>query len=75
MSLFDCSLLISVPTFSCDTFDVQAIRRNNAAGIAATNVMDIPPDLVNPGAVELVLDIRKEYAKKLEEVLRCSNLN
>jgi len=32
-------------------------------------VADIPPDLVNPGAVELVLDIRKEYAKKHEEVI------
>ncbi|KAJ9685115.1 hypothetical protein PVL29_017228 [Vitis rotundifolia] len=45
----------------------SAIRRNNAAGIATTNVTDIPPDLVNPGAVELVLDIREEYAKKLEQ--------
>jgi hypothetical protein len=32
------------------------------------NVTDIPPDLVNPSAVELVLDIRREYAKKLEQV-------
>jgi len=32
-------------------------------------VADIPPDLVNPGAVELVLEIRKEYAKKHEEVM------
>lgn len=30
---------------------------------------DIPLDLVNPGAVELVLEIRREYAKKLEEVI------
>jgi hypothetical protein len=32
------------------------------------NVTDIPPDLVNPSAVELVLDIRREYANKLEQV-------
>ncbi|XP_040991634.1 uncharacterized protein LOC121238713 isoform X2 [Juglans microcarpa x Juglans regia] len=46
-----------------------AIRRNNATDIAATNVADIPPDLVNPGAVELVLNYRREYAKKLEQSL------
>ncbi|TKY68468.1 hypothetical protein E2542_SST04720 [Spatholobus suberectus] len=45
----------------------SAIQRSNATAIAVTNVADIPPDLVNPGAVELVLEIRKEYAKKLEE--------
>lgn len=44
------------------------MRRNNTAGIAMTSVTDIPPDLVSPGAVELVLDIRREYAKKLEQV-------
>ncbi|XP_059652863.1 uncharacterized protein LOC132299965 [Cornus florida] len=44
-----------------------AIRRSNATAIATTNVADLPPDLVNPGAVELVLDIRREYATKLEE--------
>lgn len=39
-----------------------------------TNIADIPPDLVNPGAVELVLDIRREYAIKLEQViLPCHN--
>ncbi|KAF7836297.1 uncharacterized protein G2W53_011156 [Senna tora] len=53
-------------------FEIQndlesAIRRSNATAIAVTNVADIPPDLVNPGAVELVLDIRREYSKKLEE--------
>ncbi|XP_020207326.1 uncharacterized protein LOC109792333 isoform X2 [Cajanus cajan] len=45
----------------------SAIHRSNATAIAVTNVADIPPDLVNPGAVELVFEIRKEYAKKLEE--------
>ncbi|KAL2326129.1 hypothetical protein Fmac_025187 [Flemingia macrophylla] len=48
--------------------DLQsAIHRSNSTAVAVTNVADIPPDLVNPGAVELVLEIRKEYAKKLEE--------
>ncbi|KAG9133140.1 hypothetical protein Leryth_023508 [Lithospermum erythrorhizon] len=41
----------------------DAIRRNNAPITTA----DIHPDLVNPGAIELVLDIRREYTKKLEE--------
>ncbi|KAJ4847343.1 hypothetical protein Tsubulata_026786 [Turnera subulata] len=45
----------------------SAIRRSNASAIATANVTDIPPDLVNPGAVELVLDIRREYANKLEQ--------
>ncbi|KDP41052.1 hypothetical protein JCGZ_03158 [Jatropha curcas] len=45
----------------------NAIRRSNATAIATTNVTDIPPDLVNPGAVELVLDIRSEYENKLEQ--------
>ncbi|XP_031260583.1 uncharacterized protein LOC116118751 isoform X2 [Pistacia vera] len=44
-----------------------AMKRNNTSGIAMTSVTDIPPDLVSPGAVELVLDIRREYAKKLEQ--------
>ncbi|GMY23549.1 hypothetical protein FCV25MIE_18790 [Fagus crenata] len=46
-----------------------AIRRSNTTAIATTNIADIPPDLVNPGAVELVLDIRREYAIKLEQSL------
>ncbi|KAJ0045501.1 hypothetical protein Pint_05710 [Pistacia integerrima] len=45
-----------------------AMKRNNTTGIAMTSVTDIPPDLVSPGTVELVLDIRREYAKKLEQV-------
>ncbi|CAJ1977991.1 unnamed protein product [Sphenostylis stenocarpa] len=43
------------------------LENSNVAAISLTNVADIPPDLVNPGAVELVLEIRKEYAKKHEE--------
>ncbi|KAK4252859.1 hypothetical protein QN277_011001 [Acacia crassicarpa] len=56
----------------CAIFEIQndlenAIRRSNTIAVANTNVADIPPDLVNPGAVELVLEIRREYSKKLEE--------
>ncbi|KAK3005512.1 hypothetical protein RJ639_017190 [Escallonia herrerae] len=45
----------------------SAIRRRNATVLATADVTDIPPDLVNPGAVELVLDIRREYSRKLDE--------
>ncbi|CAL0333617.1 unnamed protein product [Lupinus luteus] len=45
----------------------SSIQRSNPTAIAVTNVVDIPPDLVSPGAVELVLEIRREYSKKLEE--------
>ncbi|PON59700.1 hypothetical protein PanWU01x14_157570 [Parasponia andersonii] len=45
----------------------RAIRRSNTSPIAITNIADIPPDLVNPSAVELVLDIRREYSEKLEQ--------
>ncbi|ESW05532.1 hypothetical protein PHAVU_011G187500 [Phaseolus vulgaris] len=49
-------------------FELQsAIQKRNVTAISVNNVADIPPDLVNPGAVELVLEIRKEYAKKHEE--------
>ncbi|KAI9107500.1 hypothetical protein K1719_021537 [Acacia pycnantha] len=56
----------------CAIFEIQndlenAIQRSNTIAVAITNVADIPPDLVNPGAVELVLEIRREYSKKLEE--------
>lgn len=44
------------------------MRRTNTAAIASASVTDIPSDLVSPGAVELVSDIRREYAKKLEQV-------
>lgn len=51
------------------TLELKAIQRSNAAAITVTNLSDIPSDLVNPGAVELVLEIRKEYARRLEEVI------
>ncbi|CAH1427848.1 unnamed protein product [Lactuca virosa] len=48
--------------------DLQhAIRRNNTGALVSTDVMDISPKLVKTGAVDLVLDIRREYAKELEE--------
>ncbi|CAN1298304.1 hypothetical protein LINPERPRIM_LOCUS23787 [Linum perenne] len=43
---------------------IQAIQRS---AIGNADITDIPPDLVNPSAVELVLDIRREYASKLEQ--------
>ncbi|KAJ6989141.1 hypothetical protein NC653_021888 [Populus alba x Populus x berolinensis] len=52
---------------SCGSWVIKTIRRSNTTAIALANVNDIPPDLVNPSAVELVLDIRREYAKKLEQ--------
>ncbi|XP_028775568.1 uncharacterized protein LOC114732164 isoform X5 [Neltuma alba] len=59
----------SSPAISDNSAAILAIRRNNATAVAIKNVADIPPDLVNPGAVELVLEIRREYSKKLEEVI------
>ena len=44
------------------------MRRGSTPTLATSDISDIPPDLVNPSAVELVLDIRREYAKKLEQV-------
>eukprot|EP00268_Persea_americana_P007546 TRINITY_DN12831_c0_g1_i4.p1 TRINITY_DN12831_c0_g1~~TRINITY_DN12831_c0_g1_i4.p1 ORF type:complete len:579 (-),score=125.70 TRINITY_DN12831_c0_g1_i4:149-1885(-) len=45
----------------------NAIRRNNPSVITTTNIADIPPESVNPDAIELVSDIRREYATKLEQ--------
>uniref|UniRef100_A0A2P2JLW6 Uncharacterized protein n=2 Tax=Rhizophora mucronata TaxID=61149 RepID=A0A2P2JLW6_RHIMU len=42
-----------------------AIQRSNAVPLTSTNVADIPPDLVNTSAVELVSNIRRDYANKL----------
>ncbi|XP_042029028.1 serine-rich adhesin for platelets-like isoform X2 [Salvia splendens] len=47
--------------------ELNVFRRNNANQAAATNVPDMPSNLVNPEAVELISDIRREYAIKLEE--------
>ncbi|XP_077248858.1 uncharacterized protein LOC143888352 [Tasmannia lanceolata] len=45
----------------------NVIRRKNASIITTPSVADIPPELVNPDAIELVSDIRREYATKLEQ--------
>ncbi|KAK4761216.1 hypothetical protein SAY87_006109 [Trapa incisa] len=45
----------------------NAIRRNNTAAIRSSDIVDITPDLVRPGASELVMDMRSEYTKKLEQ--------
>ncbi|KAJ6989150.1 GPI-anchored adhesin protein [Populus alba x Populus x berolinensis] len=64
MKLFD--LKLDAPLLT-SKMTWKTIRRSNTTAIALANVNDIPPDLVNPSAVELVLDIRREYAKKLEQ--------
>ncbi|KAL0425386.1 UNVERIFIED_CONTAM: hypothetical protein Sradi_1073400 [Sesamum radiatum] len=46
---------------------IQACQRNNANIVAATSVAVIPSGVVNPEPVELISDIRREYAMKLEE--------
>lgn len=38
----------------------------SSADAAGSSIIDIPPELVNPGAIELV-DLRSEYIKKLEQ--------
>ncbi|OVA13762.1 hypothetical protein BVC80_1769g13 [Macleaya cordata] len=45
----------------------NVIQRKNPSIIATTNVSDIPPELVNPDAIELVSEIRREYASKLQQ--------
>ncbi|XP_022742186.1 uncharacterized protein LOC111293626 [Durio zibethinus] len=47
--------------------DIQNELENAIRSNATTGVAEIPPDLVNPGAVELVSDIQREYATKLEQ--------
>ncbi|KAF6140168.1 hypothetical protein GIB67_028974, partial [Kingdonia uniflora] len=44
-----------------------AIQRNSPTVIATANVADIPPKLVNPDAVELVLEVRRQYSSKLNQ--------
>lgn len=47
--------------------DLENAMRSNATTIVDANVADIPPELINSGGVDLVLDIRREYAKELEQ--------
>ncbi|KAH0981322.1 hypothetical protein GBA52_008499 [Prunus armeniaca] len=57
--LFDNMLFRSYKLRLCEGVILQHLQ--------LPDIADIPPDLVNPSAVELVLDIRREYAKKLEQ--------
>ncbi|KAI3917036.1 hypothetical protein MKX01_003485 [Papaver californicum] len=45
----------------------NVIQKKNPSIIATTNVFDIPSELVNPDAVELVSEIRREYAAKFQQ--------
>ncbi|KAG1338253.1 hypothetical protein COCNU_04G005590 [Cocos nucifera] len=45
----------------------NAILIKNPAVITTENIADIPPELVNTDAIELVSDIRREYALKFEQ--------
>ncbi|XP_010922937.1 uncharacterized protein [Elaeis guineensis] len=45
----------------------NAIRIKNPAIITTDNIADIRPELVNTDAIELVSDIRREYAWKFEQ--------
>ncbi|XP_058744221.1 uncharacterized protein LOC131616790 [Vicia villosa] len=45
----------------------SAIQVSNASAITVTDMADIHPDLLSPGTVELALETRREYTKKLEE--------
>ncbi|KAI3940987.1 hypothetical protein MKW92_013999 [Papaver armeniacum] len=45
----------------------NVIQKKNPSNIATTNVFDIPSELVNPDAVELVSEIRREYAAKFQQ--------
>ncbi|XP_068660818.1 uncharacterized protein [Aristolochia californica] len=45
----------------------NAVRGKNPAIFSTNNVTEIPPELVNPNAIELLSDIRREYASKLEQ--------
>ncbi|XWS65400.1 hypothetical protein CRYUN_Cryun05aG0109500 [Craigia yunnanensis] len=55
--------------------DIQNELENAIRSNATTDVTDIPPDLVNPRAVELVSDIQQEYATKLEQVKYANGFN
>ncbi|XP_022968381.1 uncharacterized protein LOC111467644 isoform X2 [Cucurbita maxima] len=45
--------------------DLLNASQSGADAVGSSNI-DIPPELVNPGAVEMVMDLRSEYSKKLE---------
>ncbi|CAI8585589.1 unnamed protein product [Vicia faba] len=45
----------------------SAIQVSNATAVTVTDMADIHPDLLSPGTIELALETRREYTKKLEE--------
>ncbi|KAJ6833077.1 uncharacterized protein M6B38_341725 [Iris pallida] len=45
----------------------NAIQRENPAITTTDNIVDIPPELLNPDMVELVTEVRREYVTKLEQ--------
>ncbi|GKV52954.1 hypothetical protein SLEP1_g59504 [Rubroshorea leprosula] len=45
----------------------SAIQRSNTTATGSTSLTDLPPDLVSPVGIELVSDMKREYAKKLEQ--------
>lgn len=47
---------------------IQAFQRDNTNIVTATHVPDMLLDLVNPRAVGLTSDIRRQYSIKLQEV-------
>ena len=42
---------------------------SNTTAVTVTDMADIHPDLLSPGTIELALETRREYTKKLEEVV------
>ncbi|KAL7157890.1 hypothetical protein ABFS83_02G106600 [Erythranthe nasuta] len=57
---------ISIGSLS-EVEELSAFRSNSVKSVTDTNVARKPSDLVNPGTVELISDIRREYSTKLEE--------
>ncbi|MCL7032042.1 hypothetical protein MKW94_025820 [Papaver nudicaule] len=45
----------------------NVIQKKNPSSFATSNVFDMPPELVNPNAVELVSEIRREYSAKFQQ--------
>ncbi|CAI8619516.1 unnamed protein product [Vicia faba] len=45
----------------------SAIQVSNATAVTVIDMADIHPDLLSPGTIELALETRREYTKKLEE--------
>ncbi|KAL8162048.1 hypothetical protein V2J09_013537 [Rumex salicifolius] len=46
---------------------LNAMRRSSSSSTLSTDISDIALEVVNPAETELVLEVRGEYARKLEE--------